>query len=80
MPRRGLHTTPAICPELVLDRMHDLDQGGIVGRTVQGATVDGPRHPHQATPFGDREAFGPVMTSMGAYFSADVLIAEPLKP
>ena len=66
MPERRLHAPPAIGFELALDRVHGLDQGGVVGRALGFSVVSRSRDPHQSTSFGDGEACGPVMTDMGA--------------
>ena len=66
MPERRLHAPPSVGFELVLDRVHGLDQSGVVGRALRFAVVGGARDPHQSASLGDGEACGPVMTDMGA--------------
>ena len=66
MPECRLHAPPAVGFELVLDRVHGLDQGGVVGRSLGGAVTGGSRDPHQPASFGDGEACGPVMMDMDA--------------
>ena len=58
MPERRLHAAPAIGLEFVLDRVHGLDQGGVVGGTLRLVVVGGARDPHQSASFGDAEALG----------------------
>ena len=50
----------------LLDRVHGLDQGGVVGRSLGGVVTGGARHPHRSVSLGDGEACGPVTTDMGA--------------
>ena len=66
MPEGRLHAAPAIGLELILDRVHGLDQGGVVGKSLRCVVAGGARDPHQSASTGDGEAFGPVMTDMGA--------------
>ena len=66
MPERHLPAPPDIGFELILDRLHRLDQGGVVGRVLWLVVIGGVRDPHQSASFGDREACGPMMAGMGA--------------
>lgn len=64
LPEGGLDPAPAVVFELVADRSHRCDDGGVVGRTDRFVVESGAGHSHQPASLGNADAAGPTIADV----------------